>query len=177
MGTSIDDLINYLPAKGIEFFVFFSRFEYALKRGGFLKSARWSAPQQNAKNLYLASPDWKAFARCLGPAFLNEMRNSGKMDTFLHTPPKTQVSKENRLAWKKENAIETVSDLFLAVGRLRNNLFHGGKFPSGPLPVGNPDRDDRLIAEAMVILNMALERQAGVKRAFFDYSIEASNPR
>ena len=56
----------------------------------------------------------------------------------------------------------------MAIRRLRNNLFHVGKFPSGSLPVGNPDREDRLIGEAMEILNMALARCQSVRSKFFE---------
>jgi hypothetical protein len=157
---SIDDFLHELPDRGVQFFVFFSRFEYALKRGDFL----FSRGDDDS-----AYPAWDRFAQALGHRFFDEVRESAKAKTFLSAPPKKQVVKDDVLDWREEGPINTTAGLLVAVRRLRNNLFHGGKFPSGALPVGNPDRDDRLIGEAIEILKMALARCKSVKTAFFEF--------
>jgi hypothetical protein len=164
---SVDDLLAKLPDHAVPFFVFFSRFEYALKRGGFLKTPREQKCRKKIDDS--ASPNWDSFASVLGQKFLDEVRDSAKAETILTTPPKKQVVvKGNDLDWRDGSSIRTAADLFVAVRRLRNNLFHGGKFPNSSLPVGNPDRDDRLISEAIEILKMALARCQSVKTKFFE---------
>jgi len=105
-------LTSGLPKSAIEFFVAFSRCEYALERGGFARGSD-------------AKADWDALARQLGPAFFDSVKP--KIPTIIADPPKQQVLENGTLGWQSRASPENTSELLLAVRRLRNNLFHGGK--------------------------------------------------
>src|SRR5437867_7687721 len=75
----------------LNFFAYFSRFEYSLKRSGFLKSGE------------RAEPNWDAYANTLRGRFVG-IEDPGFRDAlgFLHRePPATQVISANELAWTK----------------------------------------------------------------------------
>ena len=86
---SIDDLLHELPDRAVQFFVFFSRFEYALKRGDFLSS------QGRDHSAY---PAWDRFAQALGQDFIDEVRESTKANTFLSASPKKQIVKRQTIS-------------------------------------------------------------------------------
>jgi len=83
------------------------------------------------------------------------VRVSGKVTTLLGKPPKKQVIKDGALGWEMMSAIRTANDLFLAVRRVRNNLFHGGKYPIRPEP--DMSRNQTLLREATRVLEIALD--------------------
>jgi len=156
MPNSAQDLLEGLPCEAISFFVFFSRFEYSLKRGHHLKS---TAPGARAE------PDWVGFAKSLGTAFLDEVRKSGKACALLRDPPEKQIVGKNcDLDWKKSKPIKNVIELFEAVCLVRNNLFHGGKFPEKDVPEVSRDRD--LLLQTRWILELALEKRPSLKDIF-----------
>jgi hypothetical protein len=163
MQSPIQDLLGTLPRNALPFFVFFARFDYALKRAGYLKEGRQ------------AEASWDKFAKDLGEPFLKAVDASGKARELLAEPPRKQVVKSGHLDWEPAKPIKEVVQLFVSIRRVRNNLFHGGKFPSlGTLCVAVPDRDDRdrgeqLINQAQKVLEMALEKCPKVKSAFCDY--------
>lgn len=129
-----------------EFFVFFSRFEYALKRSStYLKGG----PSR-------AQPDWNLFAvdhegefqQLARPDVLEAVRY------FRLHPPLKQVVAEGRLGWSEPLPYSPIAELkwlLLSVGRVRNNLFHGGKFPLHN--VSDPSRDRVLLEHSLTILN------------------------
>ncbi len=142
-----------------DFFIVFARFEYALKRADYLICDKGSA-----------LPDWVDFAK----------KNSGKFDLensevleamnyLLANPPKRQVVQDGDLFFSdtkrygnaKNSDFEKLIDIIKGV---RNNLFHGGKFPSGP--ADEPGRDTQLIQSAICLLERALEIDEGVQKAF-----------
>ncbi|MFA5863671.1 MAG: hypothetical protein WC975_03195 [Phycisphaerae bacterium] len=127
-----------------DFFCGFARFEYALKRAGYLK--------ENEKRVML---DWDSFAKDI----------SGKLDKdpdpklkkaieylTVH-PPKKQVVKEKKLGWQDISKIDSkgIEAWILRVIRtIRNNLFHGGKFTGKP--VEEVARNDKLLNASVIVL-------------------------
>jgi hypothetical protein len=147
-------LLGELPKAATSFFVVFSRFEYTLKRAGYLRG--------NNK----AQPDWNRLAGELGQDFLTRVRVSGEATTLLEQPPKKQVVRDGLLDWKTMPPIENANDLFLSVCCVRNNLFHGGKYGRGPLP--EISRDEGLLREATRVLEMALDARPELHAIFND---------
>ncbi|MCX6847577.1 MAG: hypothetical protein NTY98_01525 [Verrucomicrobia bacterium] len=164
----LNNLNSFLSANAchkklvISFFFAFSRFEYALKRTGYI-----------VPNLSYAKPDWTRFAHDTAAQFNREQ--DPKVECALlylkANPPKQQIEINGSLDWRDSAPVAGQVTLIAAVKWLliiRNNLFHGGKFP---LPVGNvadPARDDILISHALVILNEALEASPRVQSCFND---------
>lgn len=146
----IDDLAFVL-------FRLFAQFEYCLKATGFMTQGR------NGE----ASPDWTGFARSLPPLF--EEPNSAALAKAVHYilehPPKKQVIEEGRLAWSdRAPNSENLTDLVLLyVRRVRNNLFHGGKFNGHWFA---PERSQQLMSAAVVILEAALVASPVMNEAF-----------
>jgi hypothetical protein len=113
----------------LQFFGFFSRFEYSLKRTGFLK------PGDKAE------PNWERYANSIRGHFgtVQDQVFRDAVAFLLKKPPRTQVVSGNDLDW-----IDTVQGdgehyeryVLRLVSTVRNNLFHGGKFPT---PIGSID--------------------------------------
>jgi hypothetical protein len=101
-----------------DFFYWFSRFEYALKANGFLKTHAVGTR---------AEPGWDDFVTKWG----TDYKPSGEALALLKASPEAQViAANNQLAWKAVNLTNCTSDLAKVVRLLktiRNNLFHGGK--------------------------------------------------
>lgn len=129
-----------------ELFRVFAQFEYCLKVTGYCVAGRGDA----------AEPDWTRFARELPPL-------SGRGDPgiaaaiayLLRHPPKKQVYVANVLDWRvvapqfaNENDL-----IFLYVRRVRNNLFHGGKFNGRFF---DPERSKELLQHSITILMAAI---------------------
>lgn len=108
-----------------EFFMVYSRFEFALKE----------IPQfRRVRDDRSVAPDWRSFAdfvkRGFNPDQTPELRQA--FDYYLQQPPMIQVDEENRLRWKKNLKRGSETDftwVIRSISVVRNNLFHGGKFP------------------------------------------------
>jgi hypothetical protein len=143
------------------FFVFFSRMEYALKRSGrYLKAGTTDA-----------QPNWDKFGSDYSSDFHPETSRELKraVDYFLRYPPRKQlVAADGSLIWSEPQSRNPTEPLlkwlFLMIRCVRNNLFHGGKFPS--IPISDPSRDRDLLLSSMVILNAALDLDSTVRKAF-----------
>jgi hypothetical protein len=124
-----------------EFRVLFGRFEYVLKRTGFLRP-----------NRHVAQADWSAFARALGVEFFHEVAASGVANTLINEPPGQLLRVD--LEWARPaRALENTAELIeRGVCRVRNSLFHGEKFVGD---AGQDARDQLLIAEALNVLRAA----------------------
>jgi hypothetical protein len=144
----------------LEFFIIFSRFEYALKRAGFVTG-----------NKEKASPDWKKFAFSLEGKFKSD-RTQELIDAvnFLKSkPPKKQILKKGKLDWKDNPYQESepvAKWLIDMVNIIRNNLFHGGKFPSGPIE--EPSRNLKLLKSGLVVLYECLQLNDTVREFFLE---------
>lgn len=105
-----------------EFFLYFSRFEYALKREGFCKSSR------------RAICDWDKFFSDHSKQIHELCLNSKYAKELIGAPPKKQINDNGNLGWSETNfsSEPTYKKLCFCIKGIRNNLFHGGKFPEGP---------------------------------------------
>ncbi len=149
---TLDDPLDQLS---FEVFREFARCEYALKAAGF---------RSGGKNV---SADWKAFAEALGTPF-EQPRDpalAASIDYLLRHPPKKQVLRGDQLAWDDTPPqAASHADLVLAyVRRVRNNLFHGGKFNGHWF---EPQRSSELLAHSLCILRHAVEGHARVRAAY-----------
>ncbi len=141
----------------LDFFWKLSVFECALKREGFLKTGRNNG----------AEPDWDRFgsqvrgrfAQVAAPDFAEAVAKLKRLS------PRRQVVRGDRLGWDPivqgpgEPEEAYVLRLLKAA---RNNLFHGGKYPDGPIVEVARDRD--ILRTALVILDGCYELHARVKR-------------
>ena len=156
-------LAAQVPAISIDFFVTFSRFDFALKRGGFL------AGEIGRK----ASADWDRFATCLGSPFLEAIKQDPAIAIFFEEPPRRLLVKSIDVAeFCDEPEIVNTQMLFGAVRQVRNNLFHGEKGYIG-------QRDEKLMRAALSVLDHAFgacaanEELRGVCDAFAYAEINA----
>jgi len=142
------------------FLVVFSRFECALKRSGYLKHD--DGP---------AEPNWDTFANTLKgrlgsiaePKFIEASR------FLLAKPPETQVATHRQLGWRKTIRGDGESEeryLLRLVTTVRNNLFHGGKYPYPFGPVVDVSRDRRLLQAGISILEACLALSPEVQALF-----------
>lgn len=133
--------------QAIIFFLFFSRFEYALKRAGFV------AEVGDAK------ADWTRYAQQRPHLIANarDARFRGAVALLEQQTPKKQVLIDGQLDWRGDryDGEFTLDRIFTLVRRIRNNLFHGGKFPSGEQSA--IERDRNLIRAGIAIMQMCLE--------------------
>lgn len=132
----------------LEFFASFSRFECALKRARFVKEGPYGC----------AIPDWNKFAdkhegRFVGIA---DQDFEKARSYLLAAPPQEQkVDAGVSMGWRwmPNHPQGTESDerhLLRLVRDVRNNLFHGGKYPTGD--VREEDLRNRKLLEACLTI-------------------------
>jgi hypothetical protein len=109
----------------LEFFLRFARFEFALKASGYANGDH--SP---------VDPAWDRFGRDISVDF--DRRRSAELDRaceyYLLHPPNKQVLANGSLAWSTDLPVDRARDTELLVAlvrRVRNNLFHGGKYNAG----------------------------------------------
>ena len=147
MAASILDFLNFPRELTLEFLLTFARFEFALKKAGY-------AQGDNSK----VSPDWDTFANDvarIGAAALAPVLNACQY--LQEHPPRKQVLQNGALRWvaRQGTTGSAIGDVLLSVRTVRNNVFHGGKFPDGM--VTDPLRDEQLIRDCLVVLKGLLE--------------------
>jgi hypothetical protein len=136
----------------LEFFIMFAGFEYALKQiPRFLKKDKYDNAMADRKqfgaehNLHF------------NPDSTPELKEA--WDYFSANPPRKQVVIDGHLDWAPPifcaDGNKKLTWLLGAVGTVRNNLFHGGKF-SEHVPNVDAARDPDLLRHAIVILNACL---------------------
>ena len=150
-----EDLLQQLPHAAVTLFAVFSRFECALKRSGYHYG------DGDAK------PNWEKFAAALGPDFFDEVRNQGIAQVLIDNPPKKQVVQNGYVDWQPATQATNTTELFVYIRRVRNNLFHGGKYPSGP--VRDMSRDQELLLQSVAVLELALRHVPDVAAYFADH--------
>ncbi len=137
-----------IPPIVTEFFATFSRFEFALNRGGFLMG------EIGRK----AEPDWDTFARTLGADFFEKMRASEGAKIFFEAQPKSlKVAAAQAVEFNTPDPIVNAQMLFVAVRLVRSNLFHGEK-------PHVTERDQELMTAALFVLDSAMEACEGIER-------------
>jgi hypothetical protein len=140
------------------FFLCFAKFEFALKTAGFSKG--------NGKRV---SPGWDAFAKAIATSFDKKTNKNLEeaVDYFMLTPPWKQVLIDGGMAWDSSmpnNGLSEIEKVLLLVRRVRNNLFHGGKFN---IEVHEKkERTERLLKSSLIILKACLELDEGVQNNF-----------
>jgi hypothetical protein len=135
----------------LDFFLTFARFEFALKSSGFFV--------RRPEITYEAKPDWDRFADHLREIFkpASNPRLRQACDHLLDNPPWREVVSGGTWLWDataENDQISEVKRLLRYVRRVRNNLFHGGKFSS--LPVPDIGRNAALLDDSLVILRECL---------------------
>ena len=149
----------------LQFFLVFSRLEYALKNSGFIQ------PHRNRRNETApsAEPNWRSFARSINNLFMKghtpELEQA--CEYILMNPPMRQVLINGRVAWDTTGPNQSLSEpelLLLHVRRVRNNLFHGAKFSNTSFE--DTDRQERLLKGSLLVLKECLRISPSVKSAF-----------
>jgi hypothetical protein len=146
-----------LDELGHQMFRQFSRFEYALKAAG-------HHPENGD-----AIPDWSAFAREIDVPFRERLQTDQALgaafDYVMTKPPKKQRVVDGQLVWTVSPAggANPTDNLLIYVRRVRNNLFHGGKYSRGWL---DPERSQPLIRHSLTILGACLELSDRVRTAY-----------
>lgn len=155
-----------------DFFLTFSRFEYALKASDFFqqlntKSNKCYRPSD-------AKPDSDRFASSLREAFRANKNDELQQacEYILDSPPWRQVIINDAVAWETPIRPKHESDiefLLRMVRCVRNNLFHGGKYN---LEVHeDTERTEQLLRSALIILKECLALAPRVNRAFHQAAI------
>lgn len=142
-----------------DFFGLFARLEYALKA-----TPRYLAGDDNK-----ATANWDRFADDLkGKLSKADSEFESAASRLLSQPPQKQVVKNRRLTWAEVGRNGAAKEKFLLqlIRVVRNNLFHGGKFPEGSFT--DPARDRALIQDCIVILEAALHQVAEVEERFYE---------
>lgn len=162
MANTIDRIYKQFgPDKdtALEFFAIFSRFECALKCQDCQKKAK-AEDGDNAKAY------WEEYAEYLDTKSELCEKIKAAAEDLLKEPPQQQIVGEVR--WKTpHDSAKGVLNIFLKVKRVRNNLFHGGKFASGN-GWYDKDKDQKLVETSLKILYICLEDKNPVTKAFFD---------
>lgn len=146
-----------LPKLAADFFVIFSRFEFALKQSG----------QYAIGNDQGVDADWDGFARDLGPAFFQHVNDKGLAPILVGKPPMKQVKlADGSLGWRDMGRVKSTADLFLAIRRARNNLIHGAKYHDAgdgrPDYVAGSERNEALLGQALAVMDVALRATPAV---------------
>ncbi len=150
----------------INFFVVFSRFEYAMKRSGYLKN-------DSKKKDRRAEPDWDKLANKINPKFsLTSSSEFNAAVLYLKThPPKKQMVVDDNLSWldlAKGSDKSNCRWIIRTVKTVRNNLFHGGKFPEPIGPIAGTERDKELLESSIIVLFHISSLDANLNRFFFE---------
>lgn len=151
----------------LDFFVTFSKFEFALKASGmFVQSPDIPGDAPDAK------PDWDTFAGTL-QAFMRDRSDDlrAACEYLADSPPHKQVILGGAVAWETRGRAQGESEvrfLLRMVRGVRNNLFHGGKHNIGLHE--SPERTERLLRSSLIILRECL-RLAPVQRQAFEQAV------
>ncbi len=142
-----------------QFFAIFSRFEYALKRASFLKKQS------------RVEPHWDAYANTLRGLFrkADDGPFTAAVKYIKSQPPRKQVVHDGQLGWEDctQGSGETEERYVLRlVVTVRNNLFHGGKYPYPIGPASDVDRNRQLLNASIIILKHCLILSPQVGAAF-----------
>ena len=145
----------HLDKLAFEFFKLFAQYEYALKAMQFARSG--SGEQAEA--------DWDRFANEIGHCVLEETNEEllSAINYLFTYPPKKQVLNGGHLTWKEvPNDERSPQILFSHIRRVRNNLYHGGKFNGRWF---DPDRSEELISKSLMVLKTLRQKHKSLAEA------------
>jgi hypothetical protein len=150
-----------LDQLAFSFFKLFAQCEYALKAMGYGRSV-------GARNT--AEADWDRFASEVGVALLQEQNEEVVLArTYLfEMPPKRQIWLNGTVSWADVPNIERSAQiLFSHIRRVRNNLYHGGKFHGGHFHGSwiDPERSEALISNSLLLLRHLVDSNANLHEA------------
>lgn len=141
-----------------EFFITFSRFEYALKSSNFVNT-------DNGKVM----ANWDTFTQSISNSFNTEKNQTLKkaIEYLLDNPAKLQIIHNGQLGW--ENRVfqantPLINKLSITIRDIRNNLFHGGKFNDNYEE--DVSRNFLLLKYSITVLNEWLDLNINVKENF-----------
>jgi hypothetical protein len=142
-----------------EFFVAFSRFEYALK------ATIAYAKGNNGK----VEPNWDRFISDVRDDFdkTKSKELTEAVDFLLNNPPRIQILIHDSISWTdRVFSINTrdINKLSLHIRDIRNNLFHGGKF-NGDFQ-RDVSRNYILINSALIVINELVILRDDVRNNF-----------
>lgn len=148
MQTDLDEL-------AFRFFKLFAQYEYALKAMGY------GTAGYNGR----AEPDWDRFSNEIGAAIMvpQEAALAEARKYIFQYPPKRQIWVNNAVQWQDvPNTGRSPQILFGHIRRIRNNLYHGGKFNGRWI---DPDRSRELIGNALVLLESLVQLETRLSEA------------
>jgi len=135
-----------ISSLAVDFFFGFSRFEFALKANGYLKSHKLGAK---------AEPGWTAFVEKWKVGY----ESSPEAVALVEARPEQQIVDANGdLAWRPVDLRRHTSELARVVCLLktvRNNLFHGGKH--GDVGWDDPERTKFLLTVGKRVLDQLVQ--------------------
>lgn len=144
-----------LETLSYEFFREFARYEYCLKAVGL------------RENSHTAKASWAKYAVEVANVIENpqELVLSDAITYFIEYPPKKQIIRDGALDWDEAlpNHQSRAELILLLICRVRNNLFHGGKFNGRWF---EPQRSEHLIQHALTILKACGQSHARVYEAY-----------
>ena len=150
----------------LEFFLAFSRFEYALKASGLFKRDPPDPPRWPK-----AKPNWDRFAASLrdsfNPSATDDLRQA--CEYIRDSPPKKQVICNDEIAWETPVHRDEETDiqfLLRMVRCIRNNLFHGGKYNIEVHE--DTERTEMLLRSSLTLLAACLEIAPEQQAAYGD---------
>ena len=144
-----------LDQLAFRFFKLFAQCEYALKAMGFGRAAK----------AYAAEADWDRFASEVGALLLREQDPEvvAARTYLFENPPRRQVWVNGGVAWVAvPNNERSAQILFAHIRRVRNNLYHGGKFNGRWI---DPDRSAELISKSLLLLEHLVNADARLLEA------------
>lgn len=146
---------QHLDNLAARFFQIFSRTEYSLKVAGY------NYGDGEAK------VNWQKFARKVEDLIAHPTSPELKeaVDFIFDAPPKKQIMVDGFIQWKvvEPNTQSRADKLLQYVRRVRNNLFHGGKFNDHWFA---PERGEPLLRYSLVILSAVVEAIPEVREAY-----------
>lgn len=151
-------VLNVQRARLAEFFLCFSRFEFALKASGFAHNGQWGA-----------EVNWEKFAAESGSLMLPTESPALQAAIYylVNDPPKRQVFSQEALRWELRTPPKNWSEmrvLLFHVQGVRNNLVHGAKFLANES--GDPERDLKLLEAASCVIAECLRLCPKTHHAF-----------
>lgn len=154
MRADLFDGLDIPPELIVEFFLVFSRFEFALKDIGYSRPNRYG----------VATPDWDRFRDEAIQWFRELAAGSAELDAIdelLAEPPRVQVGPR---AWETRplRSPARVGQALESAQRVRNNLFHGGKHT----PHSPKGRDEILVRSALTVLDCCLASHQALRESF-----------